>query len=59
MEEPIEISCPWCGERFTTFVDQSQLNQFYTEDCQVCCRPIEMSFQSDSKGSFRSTTRRD
>lgn len=42
MEEPIEVSCPFCGERFTTFVDISSGDQQYIEDCQVCCRPIEM-----------------
>jgi hypothetical protein len=59
MEEPIQVSCPWCGETFDTFVDPSQMNQKYVEDCQVCCRPIEMRFQQDESGLIQGTTERE
>jgi len=36
------ISCPYCGESITVFVDVSQGDQHTIEDCWVCCRPIEM-----------------
>lgn len=45
MEEPVTVECPYCGESFVTFVDISQGNQRYIEDCQVCCRPIELAFR--------------
>lgn len=45
MEESILVNCPFCGESFYTFVDLSAGNQDYTEDCQVCCRPIVMHIQ--------------
>lgn len=51
MEETLEVQCPWCGESFTTFFDISAGSQSYTEDCQVCCRPIVMSFAVDSDGA--------
>jgi hypothetical protein len=35
-----EVSCPFCGETFTTLVDCSEEHQTYVEDCFVCCRPI-------------------
>ncbi len=35
--------CPYCGERLELLVDDSELQQEYTEDCQVCCRPIVVS----------------
>jgi len=44
MEQPINVSCPWCGEVFVTFFDSSAGSQDYIEDCQVCCRPIDLSF---------------
>lgn len=50
MEEPVEVQCPWCGEEFTTFVDMSAGNQNYTEDCQVCCRPIVLNITCDENG---------
>lgn len=54
MEEPVTIECPHCGESFTTFVDISQGSHSYIEDCQVCCRPIEMSFKISSSGRVKS-----
>ena len=36
------IQCPYCGEALTVQVDLSVGDQAYIEDCQVCCRPIEM-----------------
>ena len=43
-EDPIIISCPWCGESFTSFFDYSAGSSSYVEDCQVCCRPIVCHF---------------
>ena len=34
------IGCPYCGETIVVLVDDSQPEQEYIEDCQVCCRPI-------------------
>lgn len=45
MEDAVTVQCPFCGESFVTFVDLSAGNQNYTEDCQVCCRPIVMRIQ--------------
>lgn len=42
MEESVSVNCPFCGESFYTFIDVSPGDQSYTEDCQVCCRPIVM-----------------
>ena len=35
--------CPYCGESISMLIDLSFNNQFYTEDCEVCCRPIEIN----------------
>lgn len=39
------ISCPYCGESIEVMVDVSAGDQSYIEDCQVCCRPIEMQLR--------------
>ncbi len=39
------FQCPWCGERISMVLDLSAGEQCYLEDCEVCCRPIEISFQ--------------
>ena len=36
--------CPYCGESISILLDLNFDNQFYTEDCEVCCRPIEINF---------------
>jgi hypothetical protein len=35
--------CPFCNEPVTFFIDPSQEEQTYIEDCTVCCRPIEVT----------------
>ena len=36
--------CPYCGEIISMLIDLNFNNQLYTEDCEVCCRPIELTF---------------
>lgn len=38
--EEQEVACPYCGEAITLLLDGSAGSHSYTEDCQVCCRPI-------------------
>lgn len=45
-----EVSCPYCGETITLLVDASAGAQHYVEDCQVCCRPIEVAVEADDDG---------
>lgn len=45
------ISCPYCGELITILVDGSVEEQQYIEDCQVCCRPIDIRVNISTNGS--------
>jgi hypothetical protein len=45
------ISCPYCGEMITILVDGSVDEQQYIEDCQVCCRPIDIRVSVSANGS--------
>jgi len=38
------FKCPYCGERISMVLDSSVPEQIYVEDCEVCCRPIEVSY---------------
>jgi transcription elongation factor Elf1 len=38
------FNCPYCGENVSMLIDLNNNNQLYTEDCEVCCRPIELTF---------------
>ncbi len=41
------VYCPYCGEPISVLLDPSEAGDEYTEDCQVCCRPIIMAVVSD------------
>lgn len=36
------LNCPYCGENIQIIIDCSVSGQDYIEDCQVCCRPINI-----------------
>ncbi len=46
----VDIHCPYCGETIAMAVDGSAVDQAYIEDCQVCCRPIEIAVAFDHDG---------
>ncbi len=45
-----EIQCPYCWERIFIEIDPSVPMQEYIEDCQVCCRPMEIRVNLDADG---------
>ncbi|MGC2767864.1 MAG: CPXCG motif-containing cysteine-rich protein [Candidatus Acidiferrum sp.] len=38
------FNCPYCGEEISMVLDLSVRRQTYIEDCEVCCKPIEISY---------------
>jgi transcription elongation factor Elf1 len=38
------FTCPHCGEEISMVLDLSVSRQSYVEDCEVCCRPIEIRY---------------
>ena len=46
------FNCPHCGETISVLLDVSVPDQEYIEDCEVCCRPIEISYQISSDGEI-------
>ena len=43
MNEEYFFTCPYCWERISVLVDCSVKQQSYVEDCEVCCRPIDLT----------------
>ena len=48
--EEYQFNCPYCGQYISMMLDLSVRSQTYIEDCEVCCRPIEISYHA-SQGS--------
>ena len=46
----ISIECPYCGERLRLLIDCSVTKQSYIEDCQICCKPMQIEVQVNSRG---------
>ena len=53
------IGCPYCGEEIEILIDRSAGDQDYIEDCQVCCKPINLSIRLDSDGDLSVSARSD
>jgi hypothetical protein len=47
----VEVFCPSCGEPLAVWIDVAGgTAQHYVEDCQVCCRPMEVIARLDAEG---------
>lgn len=53
------VSCPYCGESISILVDGSVEEQQYIEDCEVCCRPMDIKVIVAANGSVRLDVRRE
>lgn len=47
------FQCPHCWQTITMLLDLSVPEQTYVEDCEVCCRPIEVTVVAED-GELRS-----
>lgn len=42
MLEEVAVQCPTCWETVLLAIDLSAGDADYTEDCPVCCRPMQV-----------------
>jgi len=43
------FQCPYCWETISMLLDTSLSHTSYVEDCEVCCRPIQITIAFDSQ----------
>ena len=41
------VRCPFCGQSSEIGVDTSVPQQRFTTDCEVCCRPFEVTVECE------------
>lgn len=47
-----QVVCPYCGEEIELAIDPGGgAVQRYIEDCEVCCRPMELTVSWDEEGT--------
>ena len=51
--ESAHVDCPYCGEPLEITVDTSVGQQEYVEDCQVCCKPVQVRIRVSADGQSR------
>lgn len=47
MEIEHYFTCPYCWQSISMILDLSIEDQSYVEDCEVCCNPIQISYQTE------------
>lgn len=53
MNSEIEFNCPYCGEiNFVTVFFSEGKSQNFIQDCEVCCKPIEITISQDNDGNI-------
>lgn len=58
MNEPVSLSCPYCGEPVELVIDEGGgSQQSYLEDCPVCCRPWQVEVTRDPEDGWGATLR--
>lgn len=46
------VACPYCGEEVELVIDPGGgAVQQYVEDCEVCCRPMQLTVRWDDNGA--------
>ncbi len=39
------FACPHCWERISVLIDPSEPSPRFVEDCEVCCRPLDLTYE--------------
>ncbi len=47
----MRIDCPYCGASLQITIDVPAGRQDYIEDCQVCCRPMQLRIRVSADGT--------
>ncbi len=47
MQDAASITCPFCGQSFELVLDTSVESQRFVTDCEVCCRPFEVTAECE------------
>jgi hypothetical protein len=56
LNSSVSVDCPWCGETIELLIDLGGGNvQNYIEDCEVCCRPWDVSVAFNSTSGISAT----
>lgn len=55
MHEPVQeyrLTCPWCWEVYSLWLESEADKVELIEDCQVCCHPIQLRLRTALNGDI-------
>lgn len=44
-----KFQCPYCWESISMLLDLSFHSEEYIEDCEVCCNPIQIRYNTEEQ----------
>ena len=44
-----QFQCPYCWESISMLLDLSLHSEEYIEDCEVCCNPIQIRYNTEEQ----------
>ena len=47
MEVSESLTCPYCWQSFEIVLDTSVASQRFVTDCEVCCRPFDVTAECE------------
>lgn len=47
MEDTATVDCPFCGQSMELVLDTTVTSQRFVTDCEVCCRPFEVTAECE------------
>ena len=48
MQDTATVDCPFCGECQELVLDTNLASQRFVTDCEVCCRPFEVTAECEA-----------
>ena len=55
----VSSECPYCGEPVEIAIDPTEGDHTRTEDCEVCCSPMEVQVRIGPGGELGLNVRRE
>ncbi|MFM8471353.1 MAG: CPXCG motif-containing cysteine-rich protein [Limisphaerales bacterium] len=55
MQDTASVDCPFCGQSMELVLDTSIASQCFVTDCEVCCRPFDVTAECEA-GEILSVT---
>jgi len=52
------FTCPYCSTEISMLLDDSVPKQSFIEDCERCCRPIEINYEVEENALVSFTAER-